>query len=207
MANQEGKITKKKRGVGSYHQLYKRKGVYRFFYKNALKVAIFIGLIAAGIFLLKELMPDYDQQLELLLSRFNPALVIILFFVSESFLGLIPPDFFIIWTQNFDQPYFWVSFLAVLSYLGGIVAYFIGKYVGLMPAVERWLIKNFLRHLDLIKKWGGVLIVFAALFPLPFSAVCILAGIIRFPIKTFFGLALFRFLRFYFYAVILFSIV
>lgn len=206
MASQ-GKKDKKNSRINIYHQLYKRKGVYRFFYKNAIKVFITIGLIALGVFLLKEWMPDYDQKLEILLNRFNPVFVIILFFVSESFLGLIPPDFFIIWTQNFDQTYLWVSFLAILSYIGGVISYQIGKYVGLNPAVERWIIKNFLRHLDLIKKWGGILIVFGAIFPLPFSVVCILAGIIRFPFKTFLGLALFRFLRFYFYAVVLFSIV
>jgi membrane protein YqaA with SNARE-associated domain len=68
---------------------------------------------------------------------------------------------------------------------------------------------RFLRfdHIKQIRTWGGVLIVFAALFPLPFSPVCMAAGMIRFPLPAFFLLGLFRFARFFGYALILYKVV
>ena len=70
-----------------------------------------------------------------------------------------------------------------------------------------WIKKKFIKHFELIRKWGGVLIIFAALFPLPFSAVCIVAGSVRFPLPAFFTLGLFRFIRFFGYALVLFKVV
>lgn len=207
MDSQINTTKKKNFRINSYHQFYKRKGVYKFFYQNSLKVLFFLGLIIGGIFVLKFFVPDFDQQLEAILASFNPVLAIIVFFLSESLFGLIPPDFFIIWSQNFEYPYLMVTFLSILSYIGGIVSYFIGKYIGSLPKVEAWIVKKFVRHLDLIRKWGGVLVVFGAIFPLPFSIVCMMAGIIRFPFKTFLLLGLFRFIRFFGYALVLFSVV
>ena len=123
-----------------------------------------------------------------------------------SFLGLIPPDFFILWGKQFQNPYAMVGLLAALSYGGGVISYIIGVYIGKLPKVHNWLERKFLNHIDNLRKWGGVLIVFAALFPLPFSPVCAAAGMVRFPVKTFLLLGLFRFLRFFGYALVLFKV-
>ncbi len=100
-----------------------------------------------------------------------------------------------------------VGLLALLSYLGGVLSYFIGKFIGGLPKIESWIIQRFSKHYDLIRRWGGVLIVFAALFPLPFSPICLIAGAVRFPFVTLIQLGLFRFVRFFLYAFILFSVV
>jgi membrane protein YqaA with SNARE-associated domain len=100
-----------------------------------------------------------------------------------------------------------VSVLAVLSYVGGVIAYFIGKYIGSQPKIEQWILSKFSKRFKLIQKWGGVLIVFAALFPLPFSSICLVAGAVRFPFKTFLLLGLFRFARFFGYALVLLNLI
>lgn len=197
----------RKRKFSSYHVYYKRKGVYSFLWKNSLKILIGFTFLIVGFLWIKSLIPNFDARLESLLNVFNTYSVLSIFFASESLLGLIPPDFFIVWAQKFDFPYAMVGLLAILSYLGGIVSYFIGKYISGLPSVEVWIKKKFIKHFELIKSWGGVLIVFAALFPLPFSAVCIVAGSVRFPLPAFFTLGLFRFARFFGYAVFLFSFV
>lgn len=206
--NPEQKAKKKKKNrINSYHSFYKRKGVYTFFLKNLVKVLIGMGILLLILFLFQHFVPDFDTQMEALLTHFKPLSILTVFFISESILGLIPPDIFIIWAQNFTYPYAMVGLLAILSYLGGVVSYVIGNYIGKIPVVENWLNKKFVTSFDQIKKWGGILIVFAALFPLPFSPVCMAAGTIRFPLTTFFLLGTFRFVRFFLYAVVIYTVI
>ncbi|MFT6947785.1 MAG: membrane protein YqaA with SNARE-associated domain [Vicingaceae bacterium] len=198
---------KKKSRVTIYHHYYKRKGVYTFLWKNSLKIIAGFGILIGAFLIFKEFVPNYNTKLESLLNSINTGWALSIFFISETILGLIPPDLFIIWSKKFDSPYTMVSLLAMLSYLGGTIAYFIGKYIGSLPKIENWILAKFSNHFQLIQSWGGVLIVFAALFPLPFSSICLVAGAVRFPFKTFLLLALFRFIRFFGYALVLLNLI
>jgi membrane protein YqaA with SNARE-associated domain len=198
---------KKKSRVTIYHHYYKRKGVYTFLWKNSLKIIAGFGILIGAFLIFKEFVPNYNTKLESLLNSINTGWALSIFFISETIFGLIPPDLFIIWSKKFDSPYAMVSLLAILSYLGGTFAYFIGKYIGSLPKIENWILAKFSNHFQLIQSWGGVLIVFAALFPLPFSSICLVAGAVRFPFKTFLLLALFRFIRFFGYALVLLNLI
>ncbi|MFT5666836.1 MAG: membrane protein YqaA with SNARE-associated domain [Vicingaceae bacterium] len=198
---------KKKSRVTIYHHYYKRKGVYTFLWKNSLKIIAGFGILIGAFLIFKEFVPNYNTKLESLLNSINTGWALSIFFISETILGLIPPDLFIIWSKKFDSPYTMVSLLAMLSYLGGTIAYFTGKYIGSLPKIENWILAKFSNHFQLIQSWGGVLIVFAALFPLPFSSICLVAGAVRFPFKTFLLLALFRFIRFFGYALVLLNLI
>ena len=199
--------TKRRSRLNIYHHYYKRKGVYTFLWKNSLKITIGFGVIIGAFLVFKEFVPNYNTQLESILNSINTWWALSIFFLSETILGLIPPDLFIIWAKKFAQPYAMVSLLAVLSYVGGVISYFIGKYIGSQPRIEKWILSKFSDHFKLIQKWGGVLIVFAALFPLPFSAICLVAGAVRFPFNTFLILAIFRFVRFFGYALLLLNLI
>ena len=199
--------TKRKSRLNTYHHYYKRKGVYTFLWKNSLKISIGFAMVIAGFLIFKEYVPNYNTKLESVLNSINTWWALSIFFLSETILGLIPPDLFIVWTKKFDSPYKMVSLLAILSYVGGVLAYFIGRYVGSLPLVESWILTKFDKHFVMIRKWGGVLIVFAALFPLPFSSVCSVAGAVRFPFKTFLILGLFRFIRIFGYALFLLNLI
>lgn len=192
--------------VNIYHFYYKKKGVYSFLFKNMAKIAIGLLALIAILYFVKGLIPDFDNSLDQLINRFDTLPVLSIFLLSESILGLIPPDLFIVWSQKFDYPYAMISLLALLSYLGGLISYYIGKRLGSLPRINSWIKKKFIVHFDKIQKWGGVLIIFAALFPLPFSPVCMVAGMVRFPIPAFLSLALFRFARFFAYALVLFKV-
>ena len=198
---------KRKSRLNIYHHYYKRKGVYTFLWKNSLKISIGFAVIVGAFLIFKKYVPNYNIQLESILNSINTWWALSIFFVSETILGLIPPDLFIIWSKKFAHPYGMVSVLAILSYFGGVIAYFIGKYIGKQPKIEKWILSKFYKHIKLIQKWGGVLIVFAALFPLPFSSICLVAGAVRFPFKTFLALGLFRFVRFFGYALVLLSLI
>lgn len=199
--------TKRRSKLNIYHHYYKRKGVYTFLWKNSLKITIGFAVIIGAFLIFKEYVPNYDAKLESILNSINTWWALSIFFLSETILGLIPPDLFIIWAKKFDSPYYMVSVLAVLSYTGGVIAYFLGKYIGGLPKVEKWILSKFDKHFIMIRKWGGVLIVFAALFPLPFSSICSVAGAVRFPFKTFLVLGLFRFIRIFGYALFLLNLV
>lgn len=54
---------------------------------------------------------------------------------------------------------------------------------------------------------GGFVIVFSALFPLPYSAVCMAAGAVKYSFKRLLLLGLTRFLRFYGYAVLVYALI
>lgn len=201
---------KRKKNIKSkasiYHFYYKKKGVYSFLIKNVFKVGLALIALAFILYLLNTLLPDFQGSVDRFINKFDTFPVLSIFFISESFLGIIPPDIFIVWAQKFSQPYLIVTVLALLSYLGGVCSYFLGKYIGQIPKINRWLQGKFIEHFDKIRKWGGVLIIFAALFPLPFSPVCIVAGMVRFPIPAFLLLATFRWIRFFAYAVVLFKL-
>jgi len=199
--------TKRRSRLNIYHHYYKRKGVYTFLWKNSLKITIGFGVIIGAFLIFKEYVPNYNTKLENILNSINTWWALSIFFVSETFLGLIPPDLFIIWAKKFTHPYGIVSLLAVLSYVGGVISYFLGKSIGSQPKIEEWILSKFSKHFKLIQKWGGVLIVFAALFPLPFSSICLVAGAVKFPFKTFLALGLFRFVRFFGYALLLLNLI
>lgn len=201
---------KRKKTLGKktsqYHIYYQRVGVYDFLLKNLKK--LFLGLVVlVGLILgFQLLFPNFNDLMIETLNGWPDLPVLSVFFLSESFLGLIPPDLFIIWSQKFNQPYLMVLALSAMSYLGGVLSYFIGKYLGHLKLLEKALAPIVKKQKELINKFGGILIVIAALFPLPFSAVCIVAGAVEYHFSSFLRLALFRFLRFFGYAIVLFQI-
>ena len=100
-----------------------------------------------------------------------------------------------------------LSILATLSYLGGIIAFFIGKATLRIAAVRNYLEVKMSKHLKNTKKWGGFLILVGALLPLPFAISCLTAGMIKYPLKGVVLFGLFRFARFALYAWAIFNVV
>jgi membrane protein YqaA with SNARE-associated domain len=131
---------------------------------------------------------------------------LLLFFSSESLLGLIPPEIFIVWSNKTSSPIFYLTILALLSYLGGIVSFFIGRSIAKLPSVYNYLEVKMKKHLKNIKKWGGFLIVVGALLPIPFSMTSIAAGTINYSFKYYLLFGLLRFARFYLYALAIYNI-
>ena len=129
------------------------------------------------------------------------------FFASESLLGLIPPEIFIAWSDKTSNPIFYLSLLALLSYLGGVVSYFIGKAITKIPAIHDYLEIKMAKHIKNTRKWGGFLIVVGALLPIPFSITSIAAGMIKYSFTSYLLFGLLRFVRFYLYAIAIFSLV
>ncbi len=199
--------SKKKSRTRLLHQYYSYTGFYAFLGKSLKKSAVPIILTVGLLFFINEYVFTIDDGLELLTNSFSRIGVLITFFVSETLLGFIPPEIFIGWSKKTANPIFNVSVLATLSYLGGMMSYFIGKASTKIPSMKNYLEMKIAKNLKNIRKWGGFLILVGALLPLPFSISCMTAGIIQYPLKNVVLFGLFRFVRFALYGWAIFNVV
>lgn len=188
------------------HYYYKRTGFYSYLWTNLKKASLPIIIFIAALVLINKYVININDLLKLLTANYSDVTIFTVFFLSESFLGLIPPDFFIAWTKNTSAPITYLSILATLSFLGGIVAYISGKAMLLIPSFKTYMEEKASAHIKNMRKWGGFLIAVGALLPLPFAIACFAAGMIRFPFRNFILFSLIRFLRYIIYGYAIFSI-
>jgi len=199
--------TQKKSKLRLLHQYYSYTGFYSFIGRTLKKAIIPVLLIVAAIFLFNAYVFNINDALQKITEVFATKYILGIFFLSESFLGLIPPEIFIAWTKKTASPTLLLALLAFLSYTGGIISFFIGKAALKITSVRNYLENKMSHHLKNTKKWGGFLIVTGALLPIPFSITCMAAGMIKYPLKGVLSFGLFRFLRFALYALAIFQIV
>jgi membrane protein YqaA with SNARE-associated domain len=197
----------KRRKIKLTHFYYERTGFYAFVGKN-LKSAILpiIGIILA-IFLFNKYVYNINDGLVHFTETFSRASILVTFFVSETLLGLIPPEIFIAWSKKTSDPITNLALLAILSYSGGLITYFIGKATLKIEKVRLYLEVKMAKSLANIRKWGGILILVGALLPLPFSIACLTAGMIKYPFKNVVFFGLFRLARFAIYGWAIFKVV
>ena len=199
--------TQKKSRARLLHQYYSYTGFYSFVWKSVKKAILpIIGLIV-GLVLFNEYVYNINDALTSITESFSTFGILTTFFISESFLGLIPPEIFIAWSKKTSEPILNLTLLATLSYLGGVISYFIGKGALYIPAVKNYLEVKMAKHLKNTSKWGGFLIIVGALLPIPFSITCMAGGMIKYPFKGVLLYGLLRFVRFAIYAVAIFQVV
>jgi len=157
--------------------------------------------------LLNKFVFNINEGLQNITEMFSTVGVLTLFFVSESFLGLIPPEIFIAWSKKTTEPILNLIFIAILSYIGGIISFFVGKAALRIKVIKNYLEIKMEKQLKNTSKWGGFLIVVGALLPVPFSITCMASGMIKYPIKGVLVFGLLRFVRFAIYGVAIFQVV
>lgn len=185
---------------------YKRTGFYSYLLSNLKKALLPIGVFIGVLVFINTFVININDLLKLLTSSYSDTAIFTVFFISESFLGLIPPDIFIAWTANTAEPIWYLTILAILSFLGGIVAYLSGKALLILPSFKNYMEIKASQHISNMRKWGGFLIAVGALLPLPFAIACFAAGMIRFPFGNFVLFATIRFLRYAIYGYAIFSV-
>jgi membrane protein YqaA with SNARE-associated domain len=193
--------------IKRYHFFYYRKGFYKFLGQISVKFAAIMVAVVLAMLAFETYTPGiayYFAQFSAVVSK---EIVIGFFFLSETLLGLVPPDLFIIWAEQFSSPYAVVGLLAVLSYAAGLLSYYMGVRLVRWKRVSDYVDLKFGKHFKMLRSWGGFIIVIAALFPLPFSTMCLGAGIMRYSFISLLVLGLFRIARFYIYAAFLFQMV
>jgi len=202
----KGVIQKQWKRIKLYHKYYRITGLYKYIFQNALKIAGIIILILIAFVLIEKYIIDFDVVFYKMVKKFSWQSVILVFFISETFFGLIPPDLFIIWADHFPHRFLVLTYLALLSYLGGALSFKIGQFLRIIPAIEKFVNNKFKDYFITIRRWGGVIIVISALFPLPYSTISLVAGGMKFPERLYYLLGISRILRFYIYALFLFKV-
>jgi membrane protein YqaA with SNARE-associated domain len=201
------KRKRKKSKTRLLHQYYSYTGFYAFIGKSLKKAIIPIAIVVVGLILFNKYVYNINDGLQRMTETFSTTGVLSVFFISETLLGLIPPEIFIAWSKKTDDPVVTLAILATLSYTGGLITFFIGKASLRINSFRNYLENKLTKHLKNTSKWGGFLIVVGALLPIPFSITCLTAGMIKYPFKGVVLFGLFRFARFAIYALAIFQMV
>jgi len=115
---------------------YKERGLYRYVGWNVLKIIFFYAIFVVIIYFVGKYLLDYNKIFQYALDKLSDRTALIVFFLSESFLGLVPVDLFVIWTLKFQSPIIYLCILGILSYAGGIISYFIGLWISKRPGIR-----------------------------------------------------------------------
>lgn len=139
----------------------------------------------------------------------NPFFFYLVFTISEIVLGLVPPEFFMIVYVfnhvNVSEYIVNLALLTLISYGAGILGYYIGRTFSKTTSFRKFSAKYLREYHHQLRKYGGYIIFVGAVTPVPFSAMCMLAGSINFPFKSFILISISRVLRFAIYGWMVWS--
>jgi membrane protein YqaA with SNARE-associated domain len=173
------------------------RGLYGYMWWTSLKIALLYILIMVPLILIFKYLIDLNPVFQYVIDHLSDWLILVIFLVSESFLGMIPPDLFVIWTTKFNSPFLLLALLGILSYLGGVISYFIGYWFSTRPKIKAYSERALNKYMLLVRKWGGAFIVISALFPFsPFSMVVIAVSLLKYPFKLYLFFGISRIIRF-----------
>mgnify|MGYP001355149482 FL=1 len=172
-----------------------------FFFKNFIRGLLFFA-IALGFYKVSFSYLDLSSLKNQISFDFPSFFVFTLFFMSEVILGIIPPELFMIWaisSKPLGSYLFYVITFSFLSYIAGFTAFLFGRYLH-----NTWLYKFMKKNIigkyeRKISAFGWLVIVVAAITPLPFSATCAVVGAVGFDRKKYLFYSSARFLRYAIY--------
>lgn len=192
---------------GFWYKQLKTRGFFRYIGRNVLLIILAYALMVFMVFLIGKYLVDFNSFFDAVIERLSDRFVILLFFVSESFTGMVPVDLFVIWTQKFNNPLPYLALLGILSYAGGVISYGIGMWISSRPTIRAFTERRLKNYIQFVRKWGGAFIIIAALFPFtPFSLVVIAVTLLKYPFRLFLLYALARLVRFIIQGVFFFDL-
>lgn len=169
----------------------------------------FLGLLVGLFFIIRHLIGAEAREEWFGAIYNNPILVMAVFVASEHLFGIVPPEVFMLWaleTKSLGPYYLAILILSIISYAAGWINFNLGRMISkrydLRNANNRFIRKN----LALIKEYGAYLVIVASISPLPFSAIALLAGSSGISQKKYLMNSLFRILRFFVYAFVIYKI-
>lgn len=181
---------------------------YRAFVRrSALRAVIYFALIVGAFFLYQTLMPDNWKALLAPINN-HPQLVFLIYTLSETFFGIIPPEFFVMWATGFGLETYslMIALLAILSFAGALINFYVGRHLH-QGRIYRLLIEGrFYKYVGYYQRFGGIIILISAVTPLPFAAISLISGTLGFNFKSYLIYASTRFLRFLFYGIFFWGI-
>ncbi|MEP0986402.1 VTT domain-containing protein [Ekhidna sp.] len=180
-------------------------GKRRFLLKNLLRGFVWLAIIVIAFIYARK---NYNFSLETVLGPVydQPTIVYLIFLASEVIFGIIPPEFFMIWSLRNEMLLAYINniiALSAISYVAGIIGFGIGAYLKNTRFYRIMKIRVFGKFEKHLNNYGGFLVVVAALTPLPFSGIAMLVGSVHYSFKKYLWFSLFRFLRFLVYGIVI----
>ncbi|MEQ9402123.1 MAG: VTT domain-containing protein [Cyclobacteriaceae bacterium] len=177
----------------------------RFLLKNLLRGFIWLVVIVGGYFYARN---NLDFTLEAVLGPVyeKPTVVYLIFLASEVIFGIIPPEFFMIWSLRSEVLLNYVNniiSLSLISYASGVIGFLIGQYLNNTRFYKEMKKRVFGKFEDHLNNYGGFLVIVASLTPIPFSGIAMLVGSVKYSFKKYLYFSLFRFARFLVYSIII----
>lgn len=178
-----------------------------FILKNSIQAVVTLLLVALGYTLFVELI--YEQNPDFWIEKFygNPLLIYSIYIFSEVFFGLFPPELFMLWAVNKGSVsgYFLnLAFFAIVSYGAAHLAFYIGKLLSKKYSERMERFSFIKKQIPTVKKYGALLIIIAALTPVPWTTVSLIMGTINFNYQKFTLYGLSRIARFIVYGYVVF---
>jgi membrane protein YqaA with SNARE-associated domain len=191
--------------ITALNRYYRITKFYDFLKKTAINGGLTIAAFLVVFVALDYFFLDTKAILQSLVNNYTPKFILSTFFISETILGLLPPEIFIAWSAKMANPWFYLFLLGLLSYLGGICAYGLGNLTFKIPSVKNYIETKIAIHIINLRKWGGLFVLVGAMLPIPHSIVSFACGLIKYKFSHYILWALFRFLRFFIYGFAIFS--
>ena len=195
-----------KRYVKLQHLSLQRSGGYNFIKDNLMRMLLSIAVVLLALYLFDAFVFDLDRAAHWATEFFSPTGLIFVFFLSEVSIGFITPELLIVWAEESIRPVWTLVLLSSLSYIAGLAGYFLGQFWRTRSFVKNVLLRRYANIFSQLNRFGGLLIIVAALTPLPYPIVSQISGMNQYPFKKFALLTLVRFLRFAIYGILLYKL-
>lgn len=180
---------------------------YNYFSQNLIRGFLYLVVLIVAVVLVKRYFASQYEALEHWISD-DYWLMFTIFLISEVMVGVIPPELFMIWTK--DDPailYEWVIIVMTLLSIGaGWINFYFGNKIGEMAFFRRFFGKKLKKYRKRYDQYGGGIIIVAALTPLPFALISLIAGSLAYPVKKYLIFSSFRVLRFVVYGLIIWNL-
>jgi hypothetical protein len=170
----------------------------RFVWSNVIRSLVFLAAIISVMVLFEQYFPA-DAKLWLLEKTDRPLIVLGVYLFSETFFGILPPEFFIGWASQYLLSTYigYVALFASLSMVGASLAYWAGTGVNRIRFFRKMMLwDSFKRYARIYRRWGGIVIIISALTPLPYATISFLSAAFGFPFHRYLLYASTRLIRF-----------
>jgi membrane protein YqaA with SNARE-associated domain len=160
-----------------------------FLLKNLFKGLLWLAIILVLFLFAEDFIQDnFEKHIDVLKDK--PVILFSIFTVSEIVFGIIPPVLFmstwkLLVNVTLSQYILYLSILAILSFLSGVLGFYIGKFFSQTSFYKKIEARYLLQYNKQLKRYGAFLVIVGALTPIPFSGTCMLAGSVHTPFKPF----------------------
>lgn len=111
-------------------------------------------------------------------EHFNLFTMCVYIWVTDTFILPLSPMF--VFPMLIQYPwYVAIPATALASALGGISSYLIGRLLDKIGFINRAVLRAYEKWGGHINKYGTAFVLIASIFPLPFSAICMAAGVMK----------------------------